>query len=108
MYPLIRSLLFQLDAESAHDFTVRQMVRLQEIPIVMALIARICRPRRDFRQLWGITFATPIGIAAGFDKNGLLLPFLAAVGFGFLEVGTVTLHAQPGNPKPRMFRDSRR
>jgi dihydroorotate dehydrogenase len=108
MYPLIRSLLFQLDAESAHDFTVRQMLRLQKIPLAMALVRRVCRPRRDFRQLWGITFATPVGIAAGFDKNAVLLSFLAALGFGFLEVGTVTLHAQSGNPKPRMFRDPRR
>jgi dihydroorotate dehydrogenase len=105
MYSLIRSLLFQLDAESAHELTTAQMMRLQEIPIALSLIARICRPRRDFRQIWGITFATPIGIAAGFDKNALLMPFLAALGFGFLEVGTVTLYAQPGNPKPRVFRD---
>lgn len=108
MYPLIRSLLFLLDAESAHDFTTRQMMRLQDIPLALQLVARLCRPRRDFRQIWGLTFPTPIGIAAGFDKNGTLLPFLAALGFGFLEVGTVTLHAQPGNPQPRMFRDSRR
>ena len=105
MYSLIRKLLFQLDAESAHEFTSAQMMRLQEIPIALALIARIYRPRRDFRQIWGITFATPIGIAAGFDKNAVLMPFLAALGFGFLEVGTVTLHAQAGNPKPRLFRD---
>ena len=105
MYSLIRNLLFHLDAESAHDFTVRQMARLQEIPLALALIARLCRPRRDYRQLWGLTFATPIGIAAGFDKNARLMPFLAALGFGFLEVGTVTLRAQPGNPKPRVFRD---
>src|SRR5439155_3376802 len=99
MYSLIRKLLFQLDAESAHDFTVTQMARLQEIPIALKLIARLCRPRRDYRQLWGLTFATPIGIAAGFDKNARLMPFLAALGFGFLEVGTVTLRAQPGNPR---------
>ena len=105
MYSLIRNLLFQLDAESAHELAAAQMMRLQEIPIALALIARIYRPRRDFRQILGITFATPIGIAAGFDKNAVLMPFLAALGFGFLEVGTVTLHAQPGNPKPRLFRD---
>jgi dihydroorotate dehydrogenase len=105
MYSLIRNLLFQLDAESAHEITVAQMARLQEIPLALSLVRRLCRPRRDFRQLWGLTFATPIGIAAGFDKNALLMPFLAALGFGFLEVGTVTLNAQPGNPKPRVFRD---
>ncbi len=105
MYWLIRELLFRLDAESAHDFTVTQMARLQEVPIALALVARLCcRAPRVPRQLWGLTFPSPIGVAAGFDKNALLMPFLAALGFGFLEVGTVTLHAQPGNAKPRVFR----
>ena len=108
MYPLIRSLLFQLDAEAAHDFTVRQMQRLQEIPVALRLIERLCEPRTANRELFGLTFKNPIGIAAGFDKNAVLLPFLAALGFGFLEVGTVTLHPQPGNAKPRMFRDPAR
>jgi len=105
MYSLIRELLFLLDAESAHEFTTAQMQRLQQIPLALALIARLCRAPNRPRQLWGLTFPTPIGIAAGFDKNALLVPFLAALGFGFIEVGTVTLHAQPGNPKPRVFRD---
>jgi len=52
----------------------------------------------------GLSFPSPIGIAAGFDKNGLLMPMLAALGFGFVEVGTVTLRPQPGNPRPRLFR----
>ena len=110
MYSLIRSLLFQLDAESAHDFTVRQMLRLQKIPMAMNFVRRRCSPSRAAatHMLWGVNFPTRIGIAAGFDKNAVLLPFLAALGFGFLEVGTVTLHAQPGNPKPRMFRDPKR
>jgi len=105
MYSLIRKLLFLLDAESAHDFTIAQMQRIQQIPVALSLIERICRAPRSPRQLWGMTFNNPIGIAAGFDKNALLMPFLAALGFGFLEVGTVTLHPQPGNPKPRLFRD---
>jgi dihydroorotate dehydrogenase len=108
MYPLIRALLFQLDAESAHDFTVRQMMRLQEMPMAMSLIARICRPPDKPLHLFGFPFRNPIGIAAGFDKNAALMPFLAALGFGFLEVGTVTLHPQTGNPRPRMFRDPAR
>ncbi|PYQ49515.1 MAG: dihydroorotate dehydrogenase (quinone) [Acidobacteria bacterium] len=105
MYSLIRELLFLLDAESAHEFTVAQMMRMQQIPLALSLIARLCRAPDKPRQLWGLTFPTPIGIAAGFDKNALLVPFLAALGFGFIEVGTVTLHPQPGNPKPRLFRD---
>ena len=104
MYGLIRELLFLLDAESAHDFTVAQMSRLQEIPLALSIVSALCRTPRVSRQLWGLTFRSPIGIAAGFDKNALLMPFLAALGFGFLEVGTVTLHPQPGNPKPRLFR----
>ena len=104
MYSLIRALLFQLDAEDAHDFTVAQITRLQQIPIALSLLSRICRAPRAPRKLWGLDFAAPIGIAAGFDKNAVMMPFLAALGFGFLEVGTVTLHPQSGNPKPRLFR----
>ncbi len=108
MYSLIRNLLFLLDAESAHDFTIAQMRRVQQFPAALALIERACRAPRVPRQLLGLTFGNPIGIAAGFDKNALLMPFLAALGFGFVEVGTVTLHPQAGNPKPRIFRDSAR
>lgn len=107
MYPLIRSLLFRLDAESAHEFTTSQMRMLQEIPVALSIIEKICSPPRTaapHRELWGLEFRTPIGIAAGFDKNGLLMPMLAALGFGFVEVGTVTLRPQPGNPRPRLFR----
>jgi dihydroorotate dehydrogenase len=103
MYRLIRELLFRLDAEEAHEFTTRQMMALQEIPIVMRAIERICRAENP-RTLFGLHFRTPIGIAAGFDKNAQLMPFLAALGFGFVEVGTVTLRPQPGNPRPRLFR----
>jgi dihydroorotate dehydrogenase len=105
MYPLIRSLLFHLDAEAAHEWTTEQMMHLQQIPIVMRAIERICRPPASAaRQLFGFTFPSPIGIAAGFDKNAVMMPMLAALGFGFIEVGTVTLRPQPGNPRPRLFR----
>jgi dihydroorotate dehydrogenase len=105
MYSLIRRLLFLLDAEDAHEFTVRQMIALQNIPIVLRAIERFCAPPPEARrQVMGLSFPSPIGIAAGFDKNGLLMPMLAALGFGFVEVGTVTLRPQPGNPRPRLFR----
>ena len=104
MYRLIRGLLFRLDAESAHEFAVEQMIRLQQIPIVLRAIAVLCDARATPVTLLGKTFPNRIGIAAGFDKNATMMPFLAALGFGFLEVGTVTLHPQPGNPRPRMFR----
>src|SRR5216684_4574208 len=105
MYSLIRKLLFLLDAEYAHELTVRQMIALQNIPLVLRAIERFCAPPvHARREVMGMTFPSPIGIAAGFDKNGVVMPMLAALGFGFVEVGTVTLRPQPGNPRPRIFR----
>ena len=104
IYRLLRRALFHLDAEAAHEWTSEQMQHLQQIPIVLRTIERICRPESKPRELFGLTFQSPIGIAGGFDKNAAMMPFLAALGFGFLEVGTVTLRPQPGNPKPRLFR----
>jgi dihydroorotate dehydrogenase len=105
IYPLLRRLLFRLDPEAAHEVTARQMEHLQQIPIVLRAIERICRPAESAaRTLFGMRFRSPIGVAGGFDKNATLMPFLAALGFGFIEVGTVTLRPQPGNPKPRLFR----
>lgn len=105
IYPLLRRLLFALDAEAAHELAVDQIQALQEIPIALRAIERICRPPAGARrELFGLSFPSPIGIAAGFDKNAVMMPMLAALGFGFIEVGTVTLHPQPGNPKPRLFR----
>src|SRR5215212_12159167 len=105
MYRLIRELLFKLDPESAHEFTVAQMERLQQIPIALRIIERVCRPpSRAACEFLGMQFRSPIGIAAGFDKNAVMIPMLAAFGFGFVEVGTVTLRPQPGNPRPRLFR----
>jgi dihydroorotate dehydrogenase len=105
MYRLLRALLFLLDAEDAHELTVSQITQLQQIPIALRTVERMCRPPLSAaREIWGMRFRSPIGIAAGFDKNALMMPFLAALGFGFLEVGTVTLEPQPGNPRPRLFR----
>jgi len=105
IYPLLRRALFHLDAESAHEWTSEQMQHLQQIPILLRAIERICRPPASAaREVLGLKFRSPIGIAGGFDKNATMMPFLAALGFGFIEVGTVTLKPQPGNPKPRLFR----
>lgn len=105
LYPAIRKLLFRLDAESAHELAVENMLRLQQIPAALAAIQWFCRPPASARRrLMALDFPSPIGIAAGFDKNAELLPMLAALGFGFVEVGTVTLRPQPGNARPRMFR----
>ncbi len=105
MYRLIRKMLFALDAEAAHELAAAQIVRLQRIPLALRVIEALCRTPSRPTQLLGLTFPTPIGIAAGFDKNALMMPFLAALGFGFVEVGTVTPRPQPGNPRPRLFRD---
>jgi dihydroorotate dehydrogenase len=105
MYRLIRELLFRLDAEEAHEFAARQMISLQQIPIVLRAIERLCAPPPSAaREILGMKFRSPIGIAAGFDKNALMMPMLAALGFGFVEIGTVTLKPQAGNPRPRLFR----
>jgi dihydroorotate dehydrogenase len=105
IYSLLRKLLFRLEAEAAHEFATEQIERLQEIPVVLRAIAAMHRtPPSAAKQFLGMTFRSPIGIAAGFDKNARMMPFLAAIGFGFVEVGTVTLKPQPGNPRPRMFR----
>jgi dihydroorotate dehydrogenase len=105
IYRALRSLLFRMDAEDAHEFVSRQMMALQDIEIVRRTIAAICRPPASARtELFGLNFPSPIGIAAGFDKNAVLIPFLSALGFGFVEVGTVTPRPQPGNPRPRLFR----
>lgn len=105
IYSALRSVLFRFDAENAHDLATSHIDRLQKIPLVINAIRRACRPPATLRKtIWGLDFPSPIGIAAGFDKNAVMIPFLAALGFGFVEVGTVTLHPQDGNPKPRLFR----
>jgi dihydroorotate dehydrogenase len=104
MYRLIRKLLFHFDAESVHEWTAAQLERLGGIPLVTRMVARACAVPERPKTLLGMTFRTPVGIAAGFDKNATMMPMLAALGFGFVEVGTVTLRPQPGNPRPRLFR----
>lgn len=105
IYRFAKRLLFRLDAEHAHEMVVERLEQLQRFPSLMSLLlgegdAAAVRPRAIF----GAHFANPLGIAAGFDKNARLVDALAALGFGFIEVGTVTLDPQSGNPKPRMFR----
>lgn len=104
-YRVLRALLFRLDAERAHEIVAEQIQHVQQIPLFLQMIGRVCRPPASAaREVLGLKFRSPIGIAAGFDKNALMMPFLAALGFGFVEVGTVTLRPQSGNPKPRLFR----
>jgi dihydroorotate dehydrogenase len=100
-YALARSFLFGLDAEMAHDLTLEGIARLQNTPAQL-----LWHQRRvpDPVQLAGLTFPNRIGLAAGLDKNGRCIDGLGTMGFGFIEVGTVTPKGQPGNPKPRIFR----
>jgi len=105
IYGLLRTALFRLEAEDAHELIARQLERVGSIPMVRDIVQRATRvtPAAE-ATVWGLRFRTRLGIAAGFDKNGVMVPILAALGFGFIEVGTVTLQAQPGNARPRLFR----
>lgn len=105
MYPL-RRLLFQLDSERVHNGTIALLSRLAESPPLVAWLAqqfRVDDPRLQM-EAGGLKVANPVGLAAGFDKDARALPALAALGFGFVEAGTLTPRPQPGNPRPRLFR----
>ena len=100
-YTLTRPFLFGLDPEQAHELTLGALARIQGTPLICLVAqSRIADPV----TLAGMNFPNRIGLAAGLDKNGRCIDGLAAMGFGFIEVGTVTPKAQPGNPKPRIFR----
>lgn len=100
-YALARPFLFSLDPEAAHDLTLKSLAAVQGTPLQLAFCAgRIDDPI----ELAGLTFPNRVGLAAGLDKNARCIDGLGAMGFGFVEVGTVTPLAQSGNPKPRMFR----
>ncbi len=104
MYSLARPLLFQLSPELAHDVTLTALKLAGQPPLLPLLRAMLPTPVDDPFELFGCRFANRVGLAAGLDKDAAAVPGLAALGFGFVEVGTVTPLAQPGNPKPRMFR----
>ena len=100
-YPLLRPWLFSLDPEQAHNITLSNLDRAQRWGLLRLLSDQ---PASDPRKLCGITFPNPVGLAAGLDKDGKHIDALGTLGFGFLEIGTVTPKPQPGNPMPRMFR----
>ena len=100
-YPLARPFLFGLDPEHAHELTLAALAAIQRTPL-QSLIEQ--PPVRDPVSIAGLAFPNRIGLAAGLDKNGRCIDAFGAMGFGFVEVGTVTPLAQPGNPKPRLFR----
>lgn len=100
LYTLARPVLFSLDAESAHNLTLPLLRRLD----TLGLAGAFKKPDADPRTVMGITFPNPVGLAAGLDKDGAYIDGLAALGFGSIEIGTVTPRGQGGNPKPRIFR----
>ncbi|MBU0593925.1 MAG: quinone-dependent dihydroorotate dehydrogenase [Gammaproteobacteria bacterium] len=101
LYSLIRSVFFSMDAESAHHLGMQGMKTAQRLGLLGLLAHTV--PDKP-RNVMGIDFPNPVGLAAGLDKNGDYIDALAALGFGFLEIGTITPRPQPGNPKPRLFR----
>jgi dihydroorotate dehydrogenase len=105
VYKYLKSLFFLFDAEQVHYTVMNGLATLYKLPGGKSLIKKLygCDIHQE-HVLWGLKFKNPIGLAAGFDKNGQYIDELAALGFGFIEVGTVTPLAQDGNPKPRLFR----
>jgi len=101
LYDLICPLLFRLDAERAHHFTLASLKFAHHLGL-SRLLASACQAKP--RTVMGLEFPNAVGLAAGLDKNGDYIDALAAMGFGFIEIGTVTPRPQPGNPKPRLFR----
>ena len=100
-YPLARPALFAMDAETAHEVTLSGLQRAYDCGLTRKLMH--AHPQAP-STLMGLSLSNPVGLAAGLDKNGAYIDALGNLGFGFVEVGTVTPRAQPGNPKPRMFR----
>src|SRR5688572_10800939 len=97
---LVRPLLFRLPPETAHELALHSLSLLPAKVVARRYASGPTLPVTRF----GLSFENPVGLAAGFDKNGIALEALSALGFGFIEAGTVTFHAQPGNPRPRLFR----
>jgi dihydroorotate dehydrogenase len=106
MYKFLRNFLFFFPAEGVHHFSMNGLRLLCGVGIFRKLVAVCCRPEENTltRQVFGLTFRNPVGLGAGFDKNARYLTALEALGFGFVEIGTVTPLPQTGNSRPRLFR----
>lgn len=106
IYPVLRNLLFQLSPEKAHHFSMNSLQLLCQLPGGKKLLSSLFSDQNKGleKQCFGIGFRNPVGLGAGFDKNALYLRELEALGFGSVEIGTVTPLGQPGNPAPRLFR----
>src|SRR5947207_1419628 len=104
MWALMRPLLFALDPERAHGVALRLLQLVGAVPPLRGLMGLAYRAPERPVEVLGLRFRNPLGLAAGWDKDGLALRGLPALGFGHVELGTVTPRPQPGNPKPRVFR----
>lgn len=105
MYSLLLRILFLFDAEAVHYFSMNVFKLVCSVSWFRHLLARIFRPAKNQEvNIWGIPFSNPLGLAAGFDKNAIYLRELETIGFGYIEIGTVTPIPQAGNDKPRLFR----
>lgn len=104
MYPLIRNLLFRISPEQAHNLTINLLRLVGLLPPLRAVLSRLFASPPNPLQVFGCHFPNPIGMAAGYDKDALAWRGLACLGFGHIEVGTITPLPQPGNPQPRLFR----
>ncbi len=106
VYQLVRKALFAMDPEATHEWTVSALRLADQLPGGRSLLRQIFKfaDHRLEVKLWGLTFPNPVGLAAGFDKNAEVYQAFEALGFGFVEVGTLTPLAQPGNERPRLFR----
>lgn len=106
MYRIIRWFLFSIDPEVVHHMVMKRLRFAYSIPLLRSWMKQqfTVKDKRLHRTLWGINFPNPVGLAAGFDKDAKATDALACLGFGFVEIGTVTPRPQPGNPQPRLFR----
>jgi dihydroorotate dehydrogenase len=100
---LLKPILFSMDPEQVHEMAISSLRILSQLPWLLNFLSAP-RDERLKRELFGLSFPNPIGLAAGFDKNGMALPAWEGLGFGFIEIGTITAQGQPGNPRPRIFR----
>ena len=106
MYSLLKTILFRFSPERAHYITTYLTILVSKIPIVNVLFRSLYKfeDSQLEREVWGLQFKNPVGLAAGFDKDGKYIQAMSLLGFGFIELGTVTPRPQIGNPKPRLFR----
>src|ERR1700739_4022506 len=105
MYKLLRSFLFLFDPEKVHYFSMNSLKSICKVPFAKKIIASNFQPAKNIQySIFNIQFSNPVGLGAGFDKNAKYLNELEALGFGFVEIGTVTPLPQAGNDKPRLFR----